>query len=238
MSTDPGRVLAIIPFYKRRDQLDKCLAALKASDYPAETFIHDNSTNNLYFTRASNLGLIKAMREGYRFALLLNQDCYVRPDMIRNLINFMYTHPRCAIAAPRQVWSQDENKILHAGCRLAYPEGQHITGRKEKGDGATSARMPWVNGATMLARPDAYSTFGILDSNLQMIASDSDWCYTARTRGWEVWYCAGAECVHDEGVSATSADSQLVEIFRNDLSYFRDKWIGPNLYARLIEQPP
>ena len=38
----PG-MLAIIPFYKKQQQLDRCMTCLSASQHPVEAFVVDNN---------------------------------------------------------------------------------------------------------------------------------------------------------------------------------------------------
>ena len=226
-------VPVLIPFYKNRTQLDRCLAALAAQDMPVEPWVHDNSETNLYFTVAQNLGLKRAMRHGHEFAVLLTQDCYLRPDAVSKMVAFMRGHPRCAIGGIKQVLAADQDRIIHGGCSTAFPAGRHYAGRKSLGHCAVSARMPWVNGACMVARLEAVVEFGLMDANMRMVGSDSDWCFTARARGWEVWYCADAEAAHEVGISARMPPPDIFAVCRADMVYWRDKWVGTALYARL-----
>jgi len=225
-------VPVIIPFYKDQRQLDLCLAALAKQDTPVDPWVYDNSINNLYYTKAQNLGLKRAIKKGHEFAVCCTQDVYMRPDAVSKAIAFFKEHPRCALSGPKQFLAADEDFILHAGCTIAYPAGRHHAGRKSRGQCAYSAKMPWVNGACIFARLDAVIEFGIMDENMLMLGSDSDWCYTARARGWEVWYCADCEVVHEAGVSS-KPNSVLAPLFAADMNYWRDKWIGSALHKRL-----
>jgi hypothetical protein len=232
-------MLAIIPFYKRQDQLDRCLAALTASTHPVTPFVHDNTVNNLGFTRACNLGLREAMKRGDEFALLLNQDCYLRPDALANMLAFMHAHPRCAICGPKQLVAEDEDVIIHGGCTDAFPTGKHITGRVSNNDCAVSLPMPWVNGACMLVRVAALYDTGLMDEGYFLIASDSDFCFTARQRGWEVWYCAEAAVLHEGGgVSSNQKSLEQLVHFNADQLRFRDKWLGTMGWELLKQMPP
>lgn len=223
----------IIPFYKDKRQLDLCTAAIAKQDEPTEPWIHDNSTSNLYYTKAENLGLKYALSKGYEFAIVGTQDVYLRPTAVSGMVQFMREHPRCAICGPRQVLASDEDFVIHAGCTIAYPAGQHISGKKSAGAGAASRTVPWVNGACMFARMEAIVEIGLMDENMLMLGSDSDWCYTARARNWEVWYCADGECIHEVGVSARGGSPELIKIFQADMLYWRDKWVGSRLFAKL-----
>jgi len=230
--------LAIIPFYKRQDQLDKCLAALAASTTPVTPYVHDNSVENVGFTRACNLGLRESMRRGDEFAVLLNQDCYVQPGAIASALAFMAAHPRCAVCGPKQVIADKPDVIIHGGCTDAFPTGKHITGHVSAGDCAVSLPMPWVNGACMVVRTAALYDTGLMDEGYFLIASDSDFCFTARQRGWEVWYCAEATVLHETGgVSSKQQSIEQLSHFNADQLRFRDKWIG-SMGWELLKQPP
>ena len=57
----------IIPYYKAPDQIKLTQACLeKQSGVHIETFIHDNSLNNLYFTKAINIGIKKFINGGFK----------------------------------------------------------------------------------------------------------------------------------------------------------------------------
>lgn len=226
----------IVPFYKNQRQLDLCLAALAKQEEPAEPWVWDNSVNNIYITEAFNRGLKWAFSKGHEFAILGTQDCYLKPGAVAGMLSFMRSHPRCAIAGIKQLLASDEDMIIHAGCTIAYPAGQHIGGRKSLGECTVSKKMPWVNGTCMIARMEAVQEFGLMDQNMLLLGLESDWCYTARSRKWEVWYCADAECAHEVGVSNRGATPEMVKIFQADMAYWRDKWVGSALFARLATE--
>jgi GT2 family glycosyltransferase len=223
---------AIIPSYRNPHQLEKCLAALKSQTIPVEPWVYDNNIINAGYTRAINRGLRRAIKQNLPYAIILNQDCYLRPDAAQRMIAHFQSHPRCAIAGIKQLSSQDEDEIIHGGCLEAFPVGRHLTGRVTLGDCALSAKMPWVNGACLIARLDAVLDFGLMDENMFLIGSDSDWCYSARLRRWEVWYIADAVAIHESGVSDTPSPESL-SIGQKDTAYWRGKWTGSEAFKYL-----
>lgn len=224
----------VIPAYKRPDQLEKCKSALSASQSVTPlVFVHDNSEKNIGFTAAVNRGLRWAMDEGHPYALALNQDCYLRPSALIELYDFMETHPRCAIAGVKQLHDHDADVIVHGGCRGAYPKGVHIGGKVSAGDCNEAKQMPWVNGACIAFRLDVLREIGLLDEQMFLVGSDSDICYTARLRGWEVWYAPTVETVHEFGESMRPQSQQVADVMRKDMAYWRDKWVGSTAFARL-----
>ena len=158
---------------------------------------------------------------------MLTQDCYLAPIACAEMYRFMQDHPRCAIAGIKQLLDENPDQIIHGGCTRAYPAGQHIGGLVSRGDCIANRRMPWVNGSCMIVRMEAVKEIGLLDENMRLVGIESDWCYTARARGWEVWYCAQAQCLHEGGVSSgKEPNPSVIDIMRADMDYWRRKWVG------------
>ena len=221
------KIGVVVVGYKNPEQTEKCLSLLK----DVEVFYHDNSKDNLGFTKAYNKG-IQALRNKYEYILLLNSDCYVHEGFFRNLEVFMDTHPRCGIAGVKQIAS-DGDTIVHGGCTQAYPYGQHIGGKVSLDMCNQSMMVPWVNGACFVVRSKMVDEIGIMDENLFLIGSDSDWCFTARTRNWEVWYVAEASCTHDGGVSSNPSSEEFEDIMYLDMMYWGTKWVTGDQYKKL-----
>ena len=224
----------IIPAYKNQKQLDKCKKALKAqkTSVKIEIFVHDNSDENIGFTKAINKGLIHFLGD-VDYCLVLNQDCYLEKDCVDQMINFMEKHPKCFIGGVKQLHDKEKDFIIHGGCTEAFPQGKHIIGKVSEGSCNRNKQVPWVNGACMVVRMALIPKVGIMDENFFLLASDSDWCYTARARNQEVWYIADAVVVHEQGIS-TKRDSMKVEYQKMlDMTYFQDKWLGDGLFREL-----
>jgi GT2 family glycosyltransferase len=61
---------------------------------------------------------------------------------------------------------------------------------------------------------------GLLDDNMFLLYSDSDYCYWARYRGWSVWYEPDSRVRHRLGKGSKS----ISEWHEKDMSAFMDKW--------------
>ena len=221
----------VIPYYKNAEQLKKCKEALPVNTKP---IVIDDSRTGYGFTRSVNRGLREVLANStpVGYAVVLNQDCYLAPDAIKTVLTFMEAHPKCAIAGIKQLSSKNKDHIIHGGTKQCYPAGEHEGGLVSKGNCSESKQVPWVNGACMVVRMEALVDIGLMDNNFKMFASDADWSYTARARGWETWYIADAECVHEQGVSKTQ-DEKMSNVFQADMLYFRDKWISGEVYRDL-----
>lgn len=228
------KVAVLIPSYKAPEKLAKCKEAL-ANQIGVEPVLYewDNSENNVGFTKAVNNLLLDVHNSGTEYAVILNQDCYLKPDALVNMVKFMDQHQMCFVGSIKQLSDQNEDLIIHGGTLDAYPYGRHIGGLVSKGNCNVSKKMPWANGACMIVRLDLIPNVGLMDPNYFLIGSDSDWSFTARARGYEVWYIADAVCVHEQGVSAGDTSKELSRIMISDVNYFRTKWIGSELFKEL-----
>jgi tetratricopeptide (TPR) repeat protein len=221
----------IIPFYKNQAQLDKCLRHLDRQTVDVEIFVRDNSHDNIYFTRAVNEGIRKFLDQDWRYIIALNQDMYLEPNAVEEIVKFMDSTPQCGIGSPLEhLSSQAEGEALGGGLE-AFPLGIHQSGSIS--DLAKPEQIFWANGSCMIFRKAMIREIGLLDENFIFICSDSDYCFTARTRGWEVWRIGTAHGLHEHGASGATTNLEIELLKINDLLYFARKWLTGNLYKQV-----
>lgn len=237
--TPEGRVVlpVIVPFYRRGDQLARCLEHLKVQTVAAdlELFVHDNSVENLFFTAAVNRGLMRhAFRPDVEYVVVLNQDAYLARTALQELKHFMDTHPECGIAAPLQLRTGSD-EVAWGGSLQAFPTGEHLRGRRD--EFTESREVYWANGCCMMLRPQMVKQIGLLDENMRFVCSDSDYSFTARARGWKVFMVASAIVEHALGESeGMGKDAALDRVKLADILYFAEKWLTGGLYRRLARE--
>ena len=219
----PGAIPVIIPFYKNRHQFAKCIQHLQSQTVPVEVFVRDNSVDNIYFTAAVNEGIKKYLDQDNEYLLILNQDMYLESDAIAEMLKFMNSHPDCGIGTPLQLDPQNPDYVIYAGGFDAFPLGRHMHG---KVSGFTEdAPVVWGNGACMILRKEMVQDIGLLDKNLVFLASDSDYSFTARSRGWQVWRIAKARGIHEHGAGGKTDNLEIELLKLNDILYFSKKWL-------------
>lgn len=115
------KVLVIIVSYHFEKWIDRCLGSLRLSEYPVDVTVIDNaskdqtikrikkdypevrlieSTSNLGFGKANNIGLKFALEEDYDLAFLMNQDAWVTPTTIGSLVTLSTKYPEYGILSP------------------------------------------------------------------------------------------------------------------------------------------
>lgn len=200
----------LIVAYRNWEAYQRCIDSVHTSTVLAEPWTHDNSLHNIGLTKAVNKLLkIAQIMQPHRYVIWANHDVQFLPECIEKAIEFMNAHPRCAVAGMKQLDPVNPDRITHAGCDEAYPGGVHITGSVKAGDGAVSKVFPWVNMAACIIRMDAVYEIGLFDERFFLYAQDSQWCYRAWAEGWQVWYAADCEVLHDSsGCSRNPTDEQ------------------------------
>jgi GT2 family glycosyltransferase len=225
----------IIPFYQAPDELAKCRQHLAASSYSnLDTFIHDNSETNIYFTAAINEGLKKhAFRSDVDYVLILNQNAYVFPDAIANLVAFMDANPDAAIGAPLNL-THDGSRVTWGGSEEVWPSGVHTTLPLDRY--VQPVETSWASGSCMMIRTDAIRDVGIFDRTLRFICSDSDFSFSVRARGWKIFVVPSAKIFHEFGGSKKDTSRELNSIKAQDLIRFAEKWMNGDLFKRLAHK--
>ena len=115
------KTLAIIVSYNFMPWIDMCLPSLLQSSEPMDVLVIDNAskdetvahirrhypqvrlisnTENLGFGRANNIGMQLALDEGYDGVLLINQDAWLQPDALAQLVAASLQHPDFGIISP------------------------------------------------------------------------------------------------------------------------------------------
>jgi len=229
-----NKVHVVIPYYLNHQALEKCINCLENSTFKnIKLYIRDNSVDNIYFTAAVNEGLKNGLLdEEVTHFLVINQDCYLKANAIEILLDHFVKYSTCGIVCPIQINEVDE--VTWGGSLEAFPFGRHLT--KPLNQYGDTFSTFWANGACMLIRRSLVEDIGLLDKNLRFIASDSDYSYSARSRGWEIHVAPSALTVHCL-TSSTIASSEAVNLVKKqDLIYFYEKWISGELFRKLSHE--
>ncbi len=227
----------VVPRYNDGGKLHRLLESLEQNTYPTHGYIRINDAgDNVYVTGAWNEGLIRAFKAEAKYCILLTQDLVLEKHCVQNLVHFMDMHERCGIAGVMQLSSENPDIITHGGCTIAYPNGHHLIGSLSAGHLQVATRQPWVNGSMMMMRMDAVREFGLFDKHMKLCGIDSDICYTARSRDWEVWYCPEAVTLADQGISRGAASPEVMQVMCEDMTYWGRKWCGTQLYQELVRE--
>ena len=155
-------------------------------------------------------------------ALILNPDTAVRPGALRLLVEFLRTHPRAGVAAPKLL--NADGSLQHSGFRfpgfrqmfmdLFPPRGRFarlldspLNGRYPARAYASGApfQVDHTLGAAFAVRAETIVAGGLFDEAFTLYCEEIDWQWRMAKAGWERWIVPGAEVIHYGGQSTSQA---------------------------------
>lgn len=240
--------LVVIPHFGSNDYLRKLLPTLGA-EYPGdealdqarivlpfkhgEIFIWNNNLINHGFTKACNEGIRYGQNEGFDVIWLLNNDTEVE-DMqkaVEAIEEEFTNNPKTGVIGFKIIAMDDSDFIHHGGTGAAFPSGQHKIGRVSNGDLDKRTKEKWVTGASMAISAGCVLDCGVMDERYINYGSDSDFCYVARSKDFDVVYLP-VHIRHRIGQSANPSPEQI-KVIRADMLYFANKWLNGKLFHDL-----
>jgi GT2 family glycosyltransferase len=152
--------------------------------------------------------------------LILNPDTVVRPGALRQLVEFLRTHPRAGVAAPKLL--NADGSLQHCGFHfpgftqlcvdLFPPRGRFARLLDSPLNGRYPARayaagVPFqvehTLGAAFAVSAEAIAQCGLFDEAFTMYCEEIDWQWRMAKAGWERWIVPGAEVIHYGGQSTS-----------------------------------
>lgn len=217
-------VTAVVVTFESARVLPACLAALKREG--VDIIVVDNASRDgtpelaerlgaRVIRNARNEGFGRAMNIGVRaaatpYCLLTNPDLVYDDGAVATLVAAAERWPDAGLLAPRiiepdgrfffQATSLLAPYLQNPGGRLALPEGDCCT--------------PFLSGASLLARRDAFLAIGGFDENLFLFYEDDDLCRRLADAGQALVHVHGAVARHERGGSTATKRGRV----------FRARW--------------
>jgi len=208
------------------------------SRYPSVILIR-NETNR-GFAHACNQGLERVFGKGAEFALLLNNDTLVAPDMLVNLIDTARSYPGAGIFGPRICYADRPDVPWFTGIRFNRPIYIVRTASpRHQVQSDVPVPVDFISGCGMLIRRSLYEAIGGLSEDYFMYYEDLDFCLRARQARWQAMYVPHALMWHALSVSSGGKDSPLKQYHqvKSSLIFYRRHtrglWYVLNLAIRV-----
>ncbi|MBN1567301.1 MAG: glycosyltransferase family 2 protein [Acidobacteria bacterium] len=207
------QVHAVIVNWNGRQHLLECLSSLKGIRYPESQFcvtIVDNGStdgsqkavrthfphvilmenpSNFGYVAAVNQGVAKALEQGAEYIWIFNNDVVVYPDTLANLVKWIRSDSRIAVAGPIICSYEDETRIDHSGYKINLWIGRLRKlryGTDVFANGAETADVDSILGCSNLIRADAWKEIGPLDPAYDLYFEETDFNTRARSHGWRI----------------------------------------------------
>lgn len=207
--------------------------------YPSVTVIR-NETNR-GFAHACNQGLQHVFAKGAEFAMLLNNDTLIAPDMLTNLVSTARSYPNTGIFGPKICYADRPDVPWFTGIRFNRPIYIARTASpKYQVQSDVPVHVDFISGCGMLIRRSVYEAVGGLSEDYFMYYEDLDFCLRAKQAGWLAMYVPTAVMWHVLSVSSGGKDSPLKQYFqvKSSLIFYRRHtrggWYVLNLTIRVL----
>ncbi len=159
-----------------------------AANYPGAKLVR--SADNLGFSKPNNKGFEYALKHGYDYVYLLNQDAWLEPGALDKLVSAAQANPDYAVLSPLQM--KDGYKELDKLFSIRYARALGMT------KPSVIVQLPFIMAAHSLVRVEAIRKVGAFDEDLfPFYGQDDDWCNRARYHGLKIGVVPHARGVHD-----------------------------------------
>lgn len=202
------KVVVIIVTYNGSKWLNKCLQSLQQSVLPISVIAIDNastdnsvailkqfsfveviqSQTNLGFGKANNIGIQKALEQNFDYYFLLNQDTWIEPDAIQNLIAIASQNEKFGIVSPMH-FSPDETS-LDANFEMYW-------NRKTNSISSDIDEVPFVNAAAWLLSKKVIEKVGCFEPLFDHYGEDRNYADRVRYHGFKTVVVKNSKIYHD-----------------------------------------
>ena len=212
-----NRTLVIVVTFNGRKWMDGCLGSLRRSARKADVLVVDNAStdgtaeyvrehfpgcrllacqDNLGFGQANNLGLESAVREGYEFVYLLNQDARVTEETIGRLEDAC--RPGYGILSPIQKGASGRlDANFQDKCGALIQKGGELV------------KVPFVMAAHWLVDVRALKTIGGFSPAFPHYGEDDTFIDRVHWWGLSCGVVPAASAVHDRAERKTPRSKRL-----------------------------
>ncbi len=224
-------VLVSIVTYNSQHWIGGCLEAVHRQSVPLRVKLFDNASQdrslhiasrfpiriqrsdiNLGFSVAHNRNLIG---EDFEYALVLNPDCFLKPDYIERLVEVLVKVPGSGMAGGK-LWRMDRDgnrlerdghPVLDSTGIYFTPAQQHLdrgSDQLDQGQFDSPQRVFGITAAAALYSRDMLEDIRFedeyFDEDFFAYREDAELCWRARRMGWEAVYQPAACALHHRSV--------------------------------------
>ena len=212
-----AKIFVIIVTYKGHQWYERCFTSLRNSEYPVQTIVIDNASNdgtveyireqfpeihlieskeNLGFGRANNLGMRYALDHGCDYVFLLNQDTWIEPNSISELVKIHQQYPEYGVLSPMHVTADkkalyieiEDGKTNHANSLLGDCYFQSLK------DVYT---FKYINAAAWLMTRQTLETVGGFDPIFFLYGEDDNYLQRMEYHGVKLGLAPKIQITHD-----------------------------------------
>lgn len=240
------KIYIIIVTYNAMKWAEKCFSSLRKSSVSVNIIVVDNgsndgtqdyiknnfpevefiqSTENLGFGKANNLGIEKAYKQGADFFYLMNQDAWIFEDSIQKMLDVYNEYPHkneIGIISPMHLDGSEKKLDLHFENYL----GKYAKTNRLISDLYLQQQQIWyeidfVNAAHWFLPKETIEQIGGFNSFYFHYGEDYDYVNRMTFRKKKILVCLRSRVIHDT--------KQHFTIIQNAEEAYKEKWLSLRL---------
>lgn len=186
---------------------------------------------NLGFAGGNNVGMAYAIRHGFGFVWLLNNDTVVDPKAASELLQEMQNNPKLGMCGSTILYEDRPDTIqCLGGSSFDFREGtgRAIGAGQQRNHHDTPRqvipRLHYISGASMMVSRQFIETIGLMDESYFLYYEEIDWATRAQGK-FELGWAPDSIVWHKEGASIGSSarhrpsDKSMMYMCRNRLRF-------------------
>lgn len=221
------KILTIVVTYNAMKWIDRCLGSLMLSGMPSDVIVIDNGSidgtaeyiqdnypdvkfvatgENLGFGRANNIGFLHALKYGYEYVYLLNQDAWIFPETLGTLVTAMEEDRSLGILSPMQMAAclDRPDPRFEKRCPKAALRDMNSRWRSGKVYG-----VKFVMAAHWMISRECLENVGGFSPAFKHYGEDDNFIHRALYKGYRVGIHSGAKAVHDREMRPVSKEASM-----------------------------
>lgn len=210
--------------------------AIKDYKLPNMDYKFIQSGSNLGFAGGNNVGINDALKRGFDYIVLMNNDLILPTDIVVKMVNFMEKNPEVGVMSPKMYFAKgyefhkDRYKDSEKGRVIWYAGGiidrnnvytfHRGVDEVDHGQYNKSCDTDVANGACMIVRRSVFQKVGTLDSGFFLYWEDADFSERVRRMGFRVVYYPGTHMWHKVSSSTGGSGSPTNDYFLTRNRYY------------------
>ncbi len=218
--------------------------AIKNYKLPNMAYKFIQSGANLGFAGGNNVGIKDAIKRGFDYILLMNNDLILPEDLVVKITDFMQKNPEAGLASPKMYFAKgyefhkdrykesDKGKVIWYAGGIIDKNNVYTSHRGvdevDRGQYDKIEPTDVANGAAVIIRREVFEKIGLLDSSFFLYWEDADFSERARRAGYKVMYYPKTWMWHKVSASTGGSGSPT-----NDYFLIRNRFYYSMRYSKL-----
>lgn len=192
---------------------------------------------NLGFSGGQNEGIIYSLENGADYVVVLNNDTFVDPNLIKELLKGFEDDKHIGVVSPKIYFAknhefhkdryqqEDLGKVIwYAGATMDWKTviGHHRgVDEVDKGQFNEGSHTGFATGCCMMIKREVINQIGLFDHNYFLYYEDVDYSMRAKAENYRIAYIPKAVVWHKNAGSSGGSGSKLQDYFitRNRLLF-------------------